>query len=341
MVKKLAKQLNNKKPKLKVKEQQKEKKNPIASKDKNRQSKTKRNDQQRRDSFDEMILKEDNEQQISSEELEKKYNSCLKEVQESLIPEINNTQVKSAIETIRKLIKDRYKGTTNLLADINEEYLYLSFCFDKFPQRCSIRPVLIPLKHSIYGKDFNTSVCLFVKDPKSDFKDLNIEFPFKLKVIDISKLKLKYDRFEQRRNLLKQYDVFICDSRVYFLLRKRLGKPFYQAKKFPIGIGLDYEHPEALKEKIISQVESATFFHLTHGPNYSVKFSRVPMKNKESIDNGIEALTHTIPQIMKWDVALDELSSITIKGTNTVELPIYNHLKEDELMVWLEEEKNK
>lgn len=35
---------------------------------------------QKTDSFDEMILKEDNAQMISNEELEKKYNLCLKEV---------------------------------------------------------------------------------------------------------------------------------------------------------------------------------------------------------------------------------------------------------------------
>lgn len=65
------------------------------------------------------------------------------------------------------------------------------------------------------------------------------------------------------------------------------------------------------------------------------------MKNKESIDNAIEVLTHTIPHIMKWGISLNELSSITIKGTNTVELPIYNNIKEEELMIWFEDEPNK
>lgn len=91
----------------------------------------------------------------------------------NFIPKISNTQVKYSVEAIINLIKDRYKETNNLLSNINEEYLYISLCFDKFPQICSIRPVGIPLKHSIYGKELNTSVCLFVKDHKSDFKDLS------------------------------------------------------------------------------------------------------------------------------------------------------------------------
>jgi len=125
--------------------------------------------------------------------------------------------LKKAIKCLKIIISDKYKNSVNLLQNEEEEFLYINLVFNKLPFRYSIRPVNIPLSQSLYGKKYNTQVCLFVKDPRSDFKELNLnaDLPFKIKVLDIEKLKLKYSTFQERRNLLKQYEIFLCDYKKF------------------------------------------------------------------------------------------------------------------------------
>jgi ribosome biogenesis protein UTP30 len=165
----------------------------------------------------------------------------------------------------------------------------------------------INLPHNLYGEKYQTSVCLFVKDSRSDFKDLNITgLPFKLKVIDIKKLKLKFSRFQERRTLLKQYELFLCDSKIYMLLKKLLGKPFYVARKYPVPMKLDYTKPEEIKSDIANHVEKNSTFYMSHGPNYSVKIARAVMSNEEVLDNVREGVTQTLSHILKWGVDFEE-----------------------------------
>ena len=216
--------------------------------------------------------------------------------------------------------------------------LDVNFFFDTIPIRYSIRPNPIKLTYPLYSEKYNTPVCIFVKDPKSAFKELEMTFPFELKVIDISKLKLKYERFEQRRNLLKQYEIFLCDSKVYFLLKKLLGKPFYSTKKFPLPVKIDYENKEKTQQEIIEHVKTCTFFTMSKGPIYNVKFGRQVMNEKEKIQNLNDTIEGTLPHILKYNIGPEELKMITIRGNNTVELPVYHHLKEDEIKMYLDNE---
>jgi len=73
---------------------------------------------------------------------------------------------------------------------------------------------------------------------------------------------------------------------------------------------------------------------MTHGPNYTLKISREVNSVEEVATNFIEGLTNTIPHIMKWGVDLEDLKTISIKGTNTVDLPIFNQLSEEEIKIY-------
>lgn len=169
-----------------------------------------------------------------------------------------------------------------------------------------MRPVNIPLENSINGVNFNTRICLFVKDPKADFKSLEIDFPFKVKVIDIQNLKMKYSRFQDRRNLLKQYDLFLCDYKIYFILKKLLGKPFYVHRKYPVPMKLNYENKEEIKNEIINHVEKSGVFYMTNGPNYAFKVARYTMDNNQVVDNVLGAAKNVVAHIMKWGVEFEE-----------------------------------
>ena len=275
------------------------------------------------------------EEKNSFEELNKKYDEKKIEVQ-NLSKTFDQAQFKKALAALTKIIDEKYDKTISVLTTKQDEFFYVNFIIDKLPKKFSIRPLNVELPHSIYGENFNTSVCLFVKDPKSEFKDLQIEFPFRVKVIDISKLKLKYERFEERRKLLKQYEIFLCDIRLYYVLRKLLGKPFYHANKFPLPVKLNYEDKENIKAEIERNVFKCTHFRITRGPTYAVKFARATMSQKEKIENLNSAIIGALPHILKYDTDVSELKTISVKCANTIELPIYNFLKEEEIKKYLD-----
>jgi len=115
-----------------------------------------------------------------------------------------------------------------------------------------------------------------------------------------------------------------------------LGKPFYVQKKYPHPIKLDYTNKEEIKKEIVSHVEYCSTFHMNHGPNYSLKIAR----ESEQVDviekNFMDGLIHLIPHILKWGVDLENLQTISIKGTNTVDLPIFNQLSSEDINLYFE-----
>lgn len=269
-----------------------------------KEKKDKENKQSTTEEMNDPKILNDEEENKSLENMNALHENALKIVKENLIPHLDQNQIKSAVKAITDLIKQKYASSHNILANEQEEFLYLNFVLSHLPEKFSIRPMKIDVPNSIFGEKFNTNVCLIVKDPKSNFKELEINFPFKVKVLDINSLKVKYNRFEQRRNLLKQHEIFLCDYKIYFLLKRLLGKPFYTHKKFPVPIKLDYANKEEILKEVVNQVESSTHFYMSHGPNYTVRCARVVQEQSETIQNVIDAITNTLPHILKWGVDL-------------------------------------
>lgn len=275
------------------------------------------------------------EKELDQKELNDKYNKNLEIVTKELMPKILDSQIEKALKAL-SLYKNKINsnGGINVLSGDFDDYIYAVFGFYKYPMRYSLSSSQISIKNGIYNEKFSSNICLIVKNPKSDFKELDIKFPFNLKVIDIEKLKIKYQKYEKRRELLKKYDLFLCDNRVKFVLKKLLGKCFYVSKKFPHPISFNYEDKEKIKNDIIKVVNESTIFHMNNGPIYNIKFGRFSMDNKENIQNLKQCINQVIPHILKYDIALDELRNISIKGNNTAEFPIFNHIKECDLKVF-------
>ena len=81
-----------------------------------------------------------------------------------------------------------------------------------------------------------SAVCLIVKDPQREYKDLIAKEGIKFisRVVDIRHLKGKWKSFEAKRVLLKENGLFLADERVVPLLPNLLGKIFFKAKKYAI-----------------------------------------------------------------------------------------------------------
>lgn len=250
------------------------------------------------------LLDEDEE---SNYELKANYDKVLKEVSNNSEKLVNENQISKAVSCIKKYIKSSFdsKQAFDLLSSENESFIYLNFVLGKVPNKYSLRPNTIPLTNPLYlaNKD-KTRVCLIVKDPRSAIKDLNIEFPFKVKIIDIEKLKLKYSRFNERRDLIKEYDLFLCDYKVYLLLKKHLGKPFYDAKKYPVPTKINPSDKDSILREVVSKVTTGTTFYMSNGPNYSLKVGRLTQSEKDIEQNVKDALKGTLPHLLKWNLDL-------------------------------------
>lgn len=124
---------------------------------------------------------------------------------------------------------------------------------------------------------------MIVKDPARAFKDLiqDLNIPCIAKVIGYDKLKRNFKQFKDKRQLLKDYDAFLADIRVYKMLPELMGKEFYNKKKYPCPIKLHgYESTKGL-EKQLNKAAGSTFFALGNGPNYSVRVGKTFQKDKE------------------------------------------------------------
>ena len=85
-----------------------------------------------------------------------------------------------------------------------------------------------------------TRVCIFVKDPETEIKALlnDLKVPCVAEVIGFDRLSRDFRQFKDKRQLLRDYDLFLADIRIYKMLPEKLGKEFYTKKAFPCPIKL-------------------------------------------------------------------------------------------------------
>jgi ribosome biogenesis protein UTP30 len=285
------------------------KKNPAAKKESsNKQAKNQKSNKKEEHNKEELkflsLLDEDEE---NNYELKANYEKVLNEVNSNINKLANVSQISKAVSCIKKYIKSSFdaKHSLDILSSESESFIYLNFVLGKVPVKYSLRPTTINLTNPLYTNNKDTTrVCLIVKDPRSAIKDLNIEFPFKVKIIDIEKLKLKYSRFNERRDLIKEYDIFLCDYKVYFLLKKLLGKPFYDAKKYPIPTKINPSDKNSILQEVSSKATTGTTFYMSNGPNYTLKIGRLTQTEKEIEENVKDAIKNTLPHLLKWGLDL-------------------------------------
>lgn len=206
----------------------------------------------------------------------------------------------------------------------------------RLPNKPSQRPQLIKLPHPYLTASENSRVCVFVKDPQRAFKDeiANLDIPTIAKVIGYDKLKRNYKQFKDRRSLLKEYDSFLADLRVYKMLPEVLGKEFYTQKKFPVPLKL---HGFASGKELESQLNDAagsSQFMQGNGPNYSVTVGRTNQKPTDVALNAQDALWQAVAHLTCFEsdrLGLENISQVTLKIDRSPELPILNQLESEDI----------
>lgn len=232
---------------------------------------------------------------------------------------VDKSQVEKAARALLKHLELRKKDKDDSKSQLFDEddTLLLAITLKKIPDRGQTKPILIPLKHPLMQEQ--PEMCLFVKDPKKEAKDiLDKQDVHIAKVINISKLRKEYHRFEERRKLLNSYRMFLVDDRIVPLLPRVLGKTFFKRKKQPVPINLQ-------RGNIAQQIQAilhCTLLFLSAGDCIVVKIGLSSHTAEEITENVMFALPHIVSKLKDWK----NIQALHLKSTDSVALPFFASL---------------
>jgi len=236
---------------------------------------------------------------------------------------VDPAQVKAAVRALylyiastKKEEKDSEKKLSLFAEDLE---ISVQIALKKTPTQQRNKPFQILLPHSLYPED-GAEICLFTKDPQRQYKDLVAELPFKgiTKVIGVEKLRKKYGRFQDRRDLLATYQLFLADDRILPLLPALLGKSFFEKKRQPIAVNL--RKKDLVKE--FTQARDSTYLYLTTGPCCAFRIGRSSFTEVQVVENILAGLGVVEKLPKKWK----NIQAIYIKTPSSVAIPFYASL---------------
>lgn len=261
---------------------------------------------------------------------------------------INDDVIAQAFEALQLEHNRKSEENYDLYEMSSNPFLYLNVMLSSLPSTINIRPVKISLKSSIYGKEFNTQIMLILtNEAYAKYKNFLKGSLENIHIISYDKVTKNFPSFTDKRNLLKKYELFFCDSHVYPLLKKALGRAFYERKRYPFAITFDDQIEtdnvkEHIQEKIKDCLVECTYFYQGNGPEYSIKFAR--MKNftvAQILSNAKIAFKGLFNILAERGITLKDVRRIIIKTEKSESLPIYSYLKpsEKKIIKELREEK--
>jgi hypothetical protein len=208
------------------------------------------------------------------------------------------------------------------------EKVHMQLTLKRVPADPSPKPIPLAVPHPIRGGSSSdqSSVCLFVKgDDKAWVKELLLEgaggpLSGVAKVISLEKLRTSYARFEQRRDLLATYDVFMCDDRILPMMTQALGKTFLSRKKQPVAVKVSRKAALPLQ---IAKLRDCAYLFLSAGTCVSVCVGTTAMPRAHLLAN----LAALVPLVVdklprKWK----NVQAISVKTTSSIALPVLNKL---------------
>lgn len=249
---------------------------------------------------------------------------------------VDQTLVSKAVQQIKKLQSKSESEGNDLLSIGKNPFIYLTILVNELPKKVQIKPVQIELKNSIYGPEFN-SRCFFIvtNQFKQENKQVLQEFKKSWKFVSYDQFKKKFHEYKDRLALLKEYDLFFCDARIYSILKKHCGVHFYRQKKYPCPVSFEEkieEKTEKIEEdqmKVILEnlLVKSTFFMQGNGPEYTVKIGRLnEMSDKLILENCRSALKNVLSVLVERELKLSNLRRFALKGEKSESFPLFSHL---------------
>mmetsp|Transcript_49 Transcript_49/g.250 ORF Transcript_49/g.250 Transcript_49/m.250 type:complete len:244 (+) Transcript_49:60-791(+) len=235
---------------------------------------------------------------------------------------LDHAVVSRATEALCKHIaeKKRERRGRRLLEDEPETVL-VQLALSQMPRRARHKPYRIPVPHPFLGYGEDPRICIICKqDTVAKLKESVVgQYGLKVeKILGLSTLRTDYKRFEKRRELLAEFDLFLADDRILPMLAKACGKIFFKAKKHPLPIRVRQKAPKLARD--IAAVRDSTFLHISQGPCIALRVGHTALTAEQISENiraVIPAAVDRIPR--KWR----NIVSIHVKAASTASLPIY------------------
>ena len=217
---------------------------------------------------------------------------------------------------------------TSLLEEGSAVSISISVHLKRVPPKQSgsfARPASIgPLPHSLLDPEDGIEVCLFAKDPGDDLRTKLAEVPVAglTRVLAVGKLKKDYQDFSRRRELVSQFDMFLCDDRVLNFMPQLTGKAFYEKRKAPIPVRVSSNNAAAIAAEIV-RARDSTHTLLGAGQTVSLKIGHSLMTADQITENVLYSASRLVDHLpKKWRGVM----SMHLLATGTVALPLYKNL---------------
>lgn len=273
---------------------------------------------------------------------------------------LSDKTLSSAITCLKELDTRQKGASKDLFAPTQDSMLYLTLLVNTLPTKTNVKPVRIPLTRGLHS-DPQTRFCMIVSDQfkqayKSQLKHASLA---RWKFLSYDKLRRNFKTFAEKRTLFNSYDLFFCEGRVYMLIRKMLGKVFYERKKYPFPVEFDHclrgESDAAestalvpvFREGSVAHVVSfegrsldvdklaamlaelslrSTFFYQGNGPEYSLKVGRLSGDLKSLLKNIRVATKFLLKHLVGMGLRLKSVRRLSLKLAQTESFPIYSYL---------------
>merc|ERR1711990_129194 len=245
---------------------------------------------------------------------------CLTEM---LVPE---SGLKSSLSSFNQILKKSYQGKE--LWD-EAEKIFAQVTLHRIPTFPRDQPVrkFATLENDLWNEQ--TTKCLIVKDIDEDIEETIEQIQNLLKenkieginkIIPYNQLKKEYKGYELKRNLAKDFDIFLADNRIGRLALAHLGKEFHRRKKIPFPV--DVERPERLAKQIQDYAKTTQVILTSKGANLNIQFGNTLMKEEEKFEN-LKSLLEKLDEIIPRGIK--NIKVISLQGLNTMALPLYRN----------------
>jgi ribosome biogenesis protein UTP30 len=253
--------------------------------------------------------------------------------------ELDNKLVVKACHLIRQLNEKAQQSSKNLFEISKHHFIYANVVLNELPTTSNIKPVRIELPSSIYGPEFSTKHVMIVS---TEFKQAHKEALRTLKenwkFISYEKISKNYKQYKDKIALLKDYDLFFSEGRIYILLKKHLGKHFYEQKRYPHPVDFEAHvnqngelDVEKFKGLLNSLVHNSTYFVQGNGPEYSIKVARVDKLTDAQLASNVRAGVKGLVKILvERGIKPENVRRVILRGEQTESFPIYSHLTPEE-----------
>ena len=256
--------------------------------------------------------------------------------------ELDSALVQKAVDAVLKYHEKKMDGASDKLVLLGDDRpVQVQLTLLRAPGKSQPKPAQLLIPNPFYkladksgndsdGDDDNTEepeICLIVKEESKPWCQEMIEkFPDHMgcvkKVLTLDSLRKKHSSYEQKRELLSKYNMFLADDRILPMMSKALGKGFIKAKKLPVPVDVTRETalPFAIQKAL-----SATYMTVNTGTCISIKAGHTGMDSKKLTENVLaiaKAAATKIPH--SWA----NIQMIGVKTADSVSLPVYNKTPE-------------